>query len=214
MTAGEQPQIHSNAGALGDGRLTAPSAMRNIGPILAAMRDFVPGQGRALEIASGTGQHIVEYAQAFPGVEWQPTDIAPDRLASVDAWVVSSGCANVSKAQMLDAGVSGWDAGRYDYVSVCNLFHLISDAAARHVLTGAAKALSPGGVLFIYGPYRKEDVFRSQGDADFHARIQADNPAAGYKSVEWMQAGAGGAGLTFEAEIEMPANNLSLIWRK
>ncbi|MCP5074000.1 MAG: DUF938 domain-containing protein [Rhodobacteraceae bacterium] len=213
MKTGEQPKVHSNADDMGDGRLSAPSAARNTGPICSAMKDFAPQKGRALEIASGTGQHVVAYARAFPGIIWQPTDIDPDRLTSIDAWTAAEGGANLLGAQMLDAGAPDWDLGRFDFVTITNLFHLISDQAAVNVIAGVARGLNPDGVFFIYGPFRKHGEFRSTGDKDFHCRISADDPAAGYKDVDWMQATAKAAGLTPLAEIEMPANNLSLVWR-
>ncbi len=210
---GEQPQVHSNAAALADGRLCAPSASRNVGPITEALAPFVPARGRALEIASGTGQHAVAFARAFPNVTWQPTDIAPERLASIDAWRTAEGVENLRPARRLDAATADWDMGRFDLVTISNLFHLIPRPDAENVLQGAARALVPGGALFIYGPFREAGGFRSQGDAAFHARITAADPEAGYKSVEWMGAGAAAAGLKAAARLEMPANNLALVWR-
>ena len=210
----EQPQIHSNAGEMGDGRLSAPSAMRNMEPITEALKSFVPTIGRALEIASGTGQHIVHYARAFPGVTWQPTDIAPDRLASINAWVKEEGVDNVRPAINLNAGRPGWGLGRFEITLVSNLFHLVNNETARNILKGAAEALNPGGHFFVYGPFREAGAFRSEGDARFHAAITREAPDAGYKSVEWMNQAAAMAGLAQAARIEMPANNLALVWRR
>ncbi|HHB80419.1 MAG TPA: DUF938 domain-containing protein [Aliiroseovarius sp.] len=212
--AGETPQIHSNASDAGDGRLSAPSALRNVGPISRALAQIAPQAGVALEIASGTGQHVVAYARAFPNVTWQPTDIAPERLASIDAWVAAEGLGNIRPARGLDASTPDWDAGRYDLVLMSNLFHLISAQAAGNVIAGAARALNPGGRLFIYGPFREAGAFRSQGDADFHANIIAAQPDCGYKSVEWMQETALARGLNATGRIEMPANNVALHWQK
>ncbi len=211
---GEQPQIHSNADRLGDGRLSAPSAARNVTPIIEVLAQVVPETGAALEIASGTGQHVVAYGRAFPRVTWQPTDIAPERLASIDAWRAGEGVGNVRPARHLDAAAPDWDIGRFQLVLMSNLFHLISAAAAENVLRGAARALSEGGHLFIYGPFREGGAFRSQGDAEFHASITAAEPECGYKSVEWMQDAAGQAGLRPAGRHEMPANNLVLLWQQ
>ena len=213
--AGERPQVHSNADMLADGRLSAPSAVRNTGPILEAMQPFVPsGGGRALEIASGTGQHVAAYAKQFPRVIWQPTDLAPDRLVSINAWAAAGAAENIRPPVRLDAAQADWDMGRYDYVTVTNLFHLISDDAAKNVISGAARALRPGGHLFIYGPFKRHGAFRSQGDAAFHARIQAEDPNAGYKDTAWMQDTAHDYRLKSTTQIDMPANNLSLVWQK
>ncbi len=212
--AAEQPQVHSNADELADGRLSAPSAVRNVGPILAAMQPYVPPEGGALEIASGTGQHVAAFAKQFPGVTWQPTDLAPDRLLSIDAWATAAAAGNILPATRLDAGVPDWDMGSFDYVTVSNLLHLVSNDTALNVIAGAARALRPGGHLFVYGPFRRDGAFRSAGDSSFHARIQAENPSAGYKDVTWMQETALANGLNPKAQIEMPANNLSLVWQK
>lgn len=219
MTAGEQPQIHSNANAVADtvdeARLSAPSALRNIPPILAAMAAHVPARGLGLEIASGSGQHVVAYGRAFPGMVWQPSDIAADRLASINAWVaaeVGAAGGNVRPAKMLDASVPDWSAGRFDFVTVTNLFHLVSQGAAANVISGAARALNPGGHLFVYGPFRDQNGFRSAADAAFHAQIRQSDPLAGYKDVAWMQASGAATGLVWKQEVEMPASNLSLIW--
>jgi len=214
MTAGERPQVHSNADTLGDGRLSAPSALRNVGPISAAMKAFLPDKGRALEIASGTGQHVVVYAQSFPEIIWQPTDIAAERLASIDAWAAADGGENLLPARRLDASGPGWHIGDFNFVNIGNLFHLISHDAAQNVIDGASRSLVAGGVFFVYGPFRTEGEFRSAGDESFHGRIMAEDPAAGYKDVEWMKEIARSAGLIPEAQLEMPANNLCLVWRK
>jgi len=128
---GERPLIHSNADPAGQGRLSAPSALRNVGPITKVLKTLVPDTGAALEIASGTGQHVVAFAKSFPALSWQPTDIAPERLASVDAWVAAEKVENVHPAQCLDASRPDWDVGRFDLVLISNLFHLISNTAAR-----------------------------------------------------------------------------------
>ena len=220
---GERPRVHSNAEAVGDGRLSAPSALRNIGPICEALAQVVTEAGMALEVASGTGQHAVAFAAAFPRVTWQPTDIAPERLASINAWRRSAGApTNLRPARHLDAALPGWpdwpdgDApcAPVDLVVAINLFHLISKNAAGTVLAGAAKVLKPGGKLFIYGPFRDGSGFRSEADRKFHASIVAAAPKSGYKRVDWMRDQARLAGLEWLGRVEMPANNLSLIWQK
>lgn len=213
MTGPAKP-IHSNADALGDGRLTAPAATRNAGPIVAALADWLPASGQALEIASGTGQHAVALARAFPGLIWQPTDIAPERLASIDAWAAHEGLANILPAVALDASRPGWSRGPYDAAFLANLMHLISAAAAREVLTGLGRSLRPGGRFALYGPFRTEGAFRSEGDAAFHARLNAAAPDTGYKDLEWIEQEAAAQGLARRARIEMPANNLLTIFER
>jgi len=192
----------------------APSAARNVAPIVAAMRGHVPNTGCALEIASGTGEHVVAYAAAFPGMVWQPTDIQVDRLISIDAWRAEAGVANMRMAQFLDASRANWDAGRFDLVTVVNLLHLISDADARHVIQGVARSLRPGGRWVLYGPFRTGGAFRSDGDVAFDNNLRRHDPAIGYKDLEWVEAEAQAVGLSRAALIEMPANNLMLVMQR
>ena len=199
-----------------DARLSAPSAQRNAPHIVAALAGHLPETGTVLEIAAGTGEHAVALARANPGLTWQPTDIAPDRRASVDAWARAEGLANIRPALTLDASApdwrSDWRSDPVDAVYLSNLLHLISEEAARNVLTGAARALAPGGRLCLYGPFREHDRFRSEGDARFDAQLRAADPETGYKSVEWVTETATAAGLALQARIEMPANNLVLVF--
>lgn len=189
----------------------APSAARNVAPIVAAMQGHVPDQGYALEIASGTGEHVVAYAAAFPGVVWQPTDIQVDRLISIDAWRAEAGVANMRMAQLLDASQRDWDAGRFDLVMTVNLLHLIPKVAAQLVIEGVARTLQPGGRWVLYGPFRTNGAFRSDGDVAFDANLRRHDPAIGYKDLEWVESEAALAGLRRVALIEMPANNLMLV---
>ena len=197
-----------------DARLSAPSARRNAPHIVAALAGHLPETGVVLEIAAGTGEHAVALARANPGLTWQPTDIAPDRRASVDAWARAEGLANIRPALALDAAAPDWRTDPVDAVYLSNLLHLISEAAARNVLTGAARALAPAGRLCLYGPFREDDNFRSDGDAQFDARLRAADPQTGYKSVEWVTDTVRAAGLAPQARIEMPANNLVLIFAR
>lgn len=202
--------LHSNADALSDGRLTAPAATRNSAAIVQALAPLLPARGRVLEIAAGTGQHAVALAQAFPGLDWRATDIAPERLASVDAWRAEEGVDNMRVAARLDATAPDWQAGPFDVVYLANLFHLISREAAQNVIRGAARALVPGGAFYAYGPFRTAGAFRSEGDRAFDARLRAADARTGYKAAEWIAAEARAAGLAPCAMIEMPANNLIL----
>lgn len=192
-------------------KLHAPSAARNIEPILRAITPFVPQSGRALEIASGTGEHIARYAAAFQSLQWQSADIEPARLASIDAW--GAGLPNLLPAKHLDASQLGW-AGNWppqDLILFSNLLHLISEAEATTVLTEAAQALAMGGVFLIYGPFMRGANFASAGDQHFHESLQAQDADIGYKSVQWVQSTLRDAGLHPEPPIDMPANNLMLI---
>ncbi|MEL7182081.1 MAG: DUF938 domain-containing protein [Pseudomonadota bacterium] len=194
------------------GLATAPSAARNLAPILDVLLPRLPSTGDVLELASGTGQHIAAFAAHRPDLTFHPTDPDPDRRAAIDARC--KGLPNVAEAGDLDVGVPGWavkDAAQA--IVVVNLLHLISDAEMSVMLDEAAQALSSGGVLAIYGPFQRGGRLTSDGDAAFHAALQADDPAIGYKDLEVVETVLGVLGFTYERH-EMPANNILLIAKK
>ncbi|WP_039017214.1 DUF938 domain-containing protein [Halocynthiibacter namhaensis] len=198
-----------------DGRLNAPSAARNMPHIKAVLSDILPEQGNVLELASGTGQHIADFAAQWPGLTWHPSDVSEERHDSVRAWAAQAGLSNLRDVQAFDA-ISGWGdhPTRYDFIYVVNLLHLISTADAANVLAGMAGALKPGGRVMVYGPFRDHGAFRSAGDADFHARLTSQDPDIGYKDAHWVQEQLNLAGLVDPCEIKMPANNLILHARR
>ena len=210
------PETASVAIVQADGKLHAPSAARNVEPILQAMRPFVPEAGQALEIASGTGEHIMRYAAAFPALEWQPTDIEEARLASIDAWASEARLPNLRPARLLDATTANWAADwpEQTVILFSNLLHLISENEALTVLKNTANALHSGGVILIYGPFMRGAEFASAGDKRFHESLCGQDPEIGYKLFQWVQEVQAGAGLKAEPPIEMPANNLLLVARK
>ena len=210
--AGEVP--HSTAHARADGRLSAPSAARNQAPILEVLARHVPGRGFALEIASGTGEHAVACAESFPDVVWQPTDIEPLRLVSIDAWRAEKGVRNMRMAQFLDASTADWVAGGFDLILTVNLLHLIPQGATRNVIRGVARSLAPGGRWALYGPFRCNGRFNSDGDRAFHDSLCAHDPAIGYKDIEWIEAEAREAGLRVLERVDMPANNLMPVFER
>jgi len=197
------------------GKLFAPSAARNTEPLTKALADFVPPHGRALEIASGTGQHIVSYAKAFPQVMWQPTEVAEDRIASITAYLSEAALTNVQAPLLLDATAPGWGgtSGPAGLILLSNLLHLISQAEAEVLISEAAQALAPGGCLVIYGPFSRDGVLVSDGDVQFDQSLRTQDPEIGYKSDTAIQSFGASCGMTPNQPIEMPANNLLLTWR-
>ncbi|MEJ6390614.1 DUF938 domain-containing protein [Gymnodinialimonas ulvae] len=203
-------------GGFSDGRLSAPAALRNRDDIASALADLAPATGRALEIASGTGEHVIRFARAMPGLTWQPTDPAADRRASIVAWRAAEPSRNILDPVDLDACTTGWAAthGPADLIFLANLLHLVTEAEARACLTEMARALAPGGCAAVYGPFLRDGQTTSDGDAAFDARIRAENPDRGYKDIAWVTDLWAGANLTPAAPLAMPANNLLLVARK
>ena len=199
-----------------DPRLSAPSALRNRDLIAAELTRLAPARGRALELASGTGEHVTVFAAAMPGLIWQPTDPDPVRRASIAAWAGDAGLPNILAPQMLDAARPGWAAehGPADLIVLVNLLHLISTPEAETVLTEVAAALAPGGTFALYGPFLRDGEATSEGDAAFHASLRAQDPAIGYKDVIWTCATLVGAGLAHVETVAMPANNLLLVFER
>ncbi|MEM6374929.1 MAG: DUF938 domain-containing protein [Pseudomonadota bacterium] len=210
MTPANLPPSASRVVAGANKRLIAPSAERNRDAILAVLQRHAPESGRALELASGTGQHISHFASCLPNLVWQPTEVDVDRIESIKAWRAASGCDNLLAPQILDATRPGWarEMTGYDLVYLVNLLHLISKPGAQTVITEACRLLNQGGVLLAYGPFLRDGRTISAGDRAFDAELRAADPDIGYKDAtdiaHWMQE----AGLEDVAQIEMPANNL------
>lgn len=207
----------TGAPVLPDGRRVAASAERNLPAILALLAEVAPARGRALEIASGSGQQVAAFARAHPAIDWQPTDRDPGNLASITAWrdwAMAEGARNLRAPCVLDAGQPGWDAGwrGQDLVVMVNLLHLIARPAAESVLHGIAAILAPGGRALIYGPFLRDGCATSAGDAAFDAALRADDPATGYKDADWVEGRLTGAGRRVTRH-EMPANNLAFVLR-
>lgn len=198
------------------GKLYAPSASRNIEAIVQAIREFVPANGTALEIASGTGEHIVRHAAAFPNVTWQPTDIASDRLVSIAAWINDVNLPNILAPKQLDAASTGWASqwSGQDLIIISNLLHLISVDEARNIISQSAQALNPGGVFLIYGPFLRGTDFASDADRSFDDSLRNQDAEIGYKSFQSIQNVQIDAGLTLLDPTDMPSNNLLLAAQK
>lgn len=199
-----------------NGKLHAPSAVRNVDSIVQAIGGFAPASGKALEIASGTGEHVVRFAAAFPNISWQPTDIAAERLDSIAAWSADADLSNIRRPRLLDACVAGWatDWAGQDLIILSNLLHLISEGEARTVISQSARVLANGGVMLIYGPFLRGTDFASESDRSFHQSLRSSDAEIGYKSFQSIQSTLSGAGLEPSDPIEMPANNLFLAARK
>lgn len=200
----------------GDGRLHSPAFARNAAPIAAVLADLAPGRGRALELASGSGEHVLLLSAQHPALIWQPSDGDPTRIASIEAWLRHQPRENVLPPLRIDAAEAGWaeTLPPQDLVLVANLLHLISDAEAGRCLREMARALAPGGRVVIYGPFRQGGRLVSDSDARFDAALRAADPEIGYKAADWAMAQLAGSGLTADPAHPMPANNLILTARR
>jgi hypothetical protein len=196
-------------------KLYAPSAAKNVGALTKLLVRIAPEKGQILEIASGTGQHIVEFAKAIPDLLWTPSEISSERLVSIDAYCAEASLNNLTIPILLDACAQGWaqKSKTYDFIITINLLHLISKKATRVLLSETAKALTVNGTFIIYGPFLREGKTISNGDAVFHAELQNANRQIGYKDRDDVIAWALLAGLTAFEVVNMPANNLALIFK-
>lgn len=191
---------------------TAPSVERNREPILSVLRDRLPPTATVLEVASGTGEHAVFFAAAMPDVTWQPTDRDPDALASIEAWRAQAGPTNLLPPLPLDAATpDAWPEATPDAVVSINMVHISPWAATEGLMAGAARVLAPGGLLFLYGPFREAGAHIG-GNAAFDTDLRARNPTWGVRDLEAVAAEAARHGLALEERVAMPASNLVLVF--
>jgi SAM-dependent methyltransferase len=195
-------------------RQHAPSAERNRAPILAVLERVLPATGTVLEIASGTGQHAIHFAAALPHLVWQPSDLDDEARASIAAWTAHSGLANVRPPLALDVRDASWGIEAAAAIVCINMIHISPWASAQALIGGAGRLLGPGGVLFLYGPYRRSGAHTAPTNAAFDEQLQRRNPAWGVRDMEAVVALADAAGFDAEEPVEMPANNFSLVFRK
>jgi SAM-dependent methyltransferase len=197
-----------------DSRLHAPAAQRNREPILAVLERHLPRRGTVLEIASGSGEHVVHFAARLGSLVFQPSDPDPAARASIDAWAAAGGLGNVRPALALDAAAPDWPAAHADAVLCINMIHIAPWRAAEGLVAGAARLLGPGGVLYLYGPYKRGGGHTAPSNAAFDADLRRRNPGWGVRAVEDVAALAAAAGFSAPEIEAMPANNLSLIFRR
>ncbi|SNS79709.1 Protein of unknown function [Sphingomonas laterariae] len=196
-----------------DARRHAPATARNRDPILAVLRDALPATGLVLEIASGTGEHAVHFAGALPGLTWQPSDPDLDALGSIRGWAEAARLPNLRPPLLLDASAPDWPIDRADALVCINMVHISPWSATLGLFAGAARILSPGAPLILYGPYLRADVETAASNLAFDADLKARNPAWGLRDLADVAAVARHAGFTAEGVVELPANNILVIFR-
>ena len=190
------------------------AADRNKQPILDVLRQLLPAHGSALEIASGTGQHLAWFAAAMPGWTWQPSDATTDGFADIETRVAQQGLANVRRPVVIDVTAPEWplDGACFDLVYCANMLHIAPWPCCAALMLGSARHLASGGRLVTYGPYLEHGVPTSAGNLAFDQSLRARDPALGIRQREDVEQMAAQAGLRLAARHAMPANNLLLVW--
>jgi SAM-dependent methyltransferase len=194
-------------------RRSAPAALRNREPIAEVLVDWLPERGLVLEIASGTGEHAAFFAERFPALEWQPSDIHPEALGSIAAWRDEARLPNLRAPLKIDAAAPQWPIDQADAVLSINMVHISPWSSALGLIAGAARILPPGGPLILYGPWLKDDIPTAPSNLAFDEDLRARDPQWGLRRVEDFAQAAAQHGFGLEATRRMPANNLMLLFR-
>ena len=179
------------------------------------LRSRLPASGLVLEIASGAGEHAVHMAAALPHLQWQPSDPDPDALTSIAAWRRQAGLANLLAPLRLDASEpAAWPVSQADAIVNINMIHISPWSATAGLMEGAARLLSSGQALFLYGPFIEREVPTAASNLDFDRSLQQRNPAWGIRRLEDVAALAAERGLRLAERVAMPANNLTVVFRR
>lgn len=199
---------------MNDRRIFASSTARNRGPILNVLREILPTNGAALEIASGAGEHAMFFAAAFPDLTFYPSDPSAEARESIAAWIAAAGVANVRAPLDLDVEKIPWPIGAADALICINMIHISPWSATEALFEGARRTLPVNAPLYLYGPYRRSGAHTAPSNAEFDAGLRARNAAWGVRDLEAVAEIARGKGFGEPQIMEMPANNLSVIFRR
>lgn len=197
-----------------DGRLFAPSAERNRAPILDVLRTVLPPTGTVLEVGSGSGQHVAFFASALHDLEWQPSEADVQLHRSIRLWVRDAHVSNVLDPVLLDVAARPWPIRSAQAIVCINVLHVSPQSTAAALFAGARDVLPPSAPVYLYGPYRRAGVLTSAGNEAFDAELKRHDPAWGLRNVEDVQRTAAAFDVLLERIVAMPANNLSLVFRR
>ena len=197
-----------------DRRCFSPSTERNRDPILEVLKRVLPETGTVVEIGSGTGQHAAFFVPLFPELEWQPTDIKPELVISIDAWRDEVQAPNLLPAIHLDVLETPWPVIAADAVVSCNMIHIAPWVCCEALIAGAAEVLPSGGVLFLYGPFQVGGVHISASNTAFDLDLRSRNPEWGVRNLDDIAERALERGFQLAETVRMPANNLSVIFNR
>ncbi len=199
---------------MNDSRQYAPAILRNRDFILGILRDVLPTRGVILEIASGSGEHVVHFARHLPNLVFQPSDREPDASQSVAAWVKAARVTNVRAPVVLDTSQSPWPIASAAGIICINMVHISPWDATLGLIRAAATILPPTAPFYLYGPYRREGFATTQSNQSFDRSLRDRNPTWGLRNLEAVAAIAQSVGFSAPTITEMPANNLSLVFRR
>ncbi|TCM19565.1 uncharacterized protein DUF938 [Novosphingobium sp. PhB165] len=199
---------------MSDLRRTAPAVARNRDPILDVLRDVLPASGTVLEVASGTGEHAIHFARGLPHLDWQPSDPDAEARASIEAWREAESVPNLLAPLEIDAAAAEWPVSHADALVCINMIHISPWAATEGLMAAAGRLLTTGEPLVLYGPYRREGHAIEPSNAAFDEDLKRRNPAWGLRLLDEVARQADARGFALERVIEMPANNLTVVFRK
>lgn len=199
---------------MSDARLYSPAAARNRGPILDVLRNMLPSQGLVLEIASGSGEHAAHFAAHLPALTFVPSDPGVEARASIAAWIAAEGLTNVRPPLALDATREAWPIDHADAMLCINMIHISPWAATEGLFARAAAILPKSAPLYLYGPYKRGGAHTAPSNAEFENWLKAQDPRFGVRDLEAVSELAASHGFGAPQIIEMPANNLSVIFRR
>ena len=197
------------------GGLASPAVARNTRPILDVLRAHLPARGRVLEVAAGSGEHAVAFAAALPGLDWTPSDPSADARASIAAWTAAAGLPNLREPVALDVlDPASWPEEPLQALVCINMIHISPWAATEGLMALAGSRLATGGLLVLYGPYREAEVPLAASNAAFDESLKSRDPDWGLRDRDAVAAAAKAEGLAMTRRVEMPANNLMLLFRR
>jgi len=192
----------------------APATQRNREPIAAVLAQELPQAGTVLEVASGTGEHVIHFAELFARLQWQPSDPDAEARASIAAWAGEAQLPNLLPAVALDCTAEHWPVAQADAMICTNMVHISPVEATRGLVSGAARLLPAGAPLLVYGPFVEADVPTAPSNLAFDADLQRRDSRWGLRDLAWLDEAAGAHGLTRTRRVAMPANNLMLVYRR
>lgn len=199
---------------MNDAKRHAPATARNREAIAGVLAKELPDSGLVLEVASGSGEHALFFAERFPDLDWQPSDPDPSALASISAWMADFNGTNLRIPMQLDAASEDWPINAADAVFCANMVHIAPWEATLGLFAGASRALTPGTPLVLYGPYFENEVEPVQSNLAFDESLKGRNPEWGIRRLADMDGLGEEHGFERTARHAMPANNLTLVYRK